>query len=56
MYSGNLFQTDGAQQLKACLPNSDDNVGNPAGSGYLTEGTEWVDTAEVTDAGRLVEN
>ena len=26
MDSGNLFQTDGAQQLKACLPNSDDNA------------------------------
>jgi len=26
----------------------------PAGSGYLTEGIDWVDTAEVTDAGRLV--
>jgi len=25
-----------------------------AGSGYLTEGIEWVDTAEVTAAGRLV--
>jgi len=24
----------------------------PAGSDYLTEGIEWVDTAEVTDAGR----
>jgi len=26
----------------------------PAGSGYLTEGIEWVDAAEVTNAGRLV--
>jgi len=26
----------------------------PAGSGYLTEGIEWVDTAEITDAGTLV--
>jgi len=26
----------------------------PAGSGFLTEGIELVDTAEVTDAGRLV--
>jgi len=26
----------------------------PAGSDYLTEGIEWVDTAEVTGAGRLV--
>ena len=26
----------------------------PTASDYLTEGIEWVDTAEVTDAGRLV--
>jgi len=52
--SGNLFQTDGEQQLKACLPNSDDNVGNASRFCYLTEGIEWVDTAEVADAGRLV--
>jgi len=25
----------------------------PAGSGYLTEGIEWVDAAEVTNAGWL---
>jgi len=26
----------------------------PAGSGYLTEGIEWVVIAEITDAGKLV--
>ena len=58
MDSGNSFQTDGVQQLKAYLPNSDDNVltmqAMPAGSGYLTEGIEWVVIAEITDAGKLV--
>jgi len=44
---GSAFHARAAVTEKARSPTM------PAGCGYLTEGIEWIDAAEVTDAGRL---